>query len=190
MEKPLQSSGFLKANPQKQPSKLNNPKKEHDSNNNPHSEEQAPAKNESLQREVGPVEIAEVVESPDDVSATSTNPAPPPAHAVYPEDSALDDFMAFAREYSESEDSMLIGAVLPVVGRLLGRRVFIRFAGRKYANLYSLLVTKPGLRKSTNIKFVEKAGAGITSARRFHWWSHERAGPVQTIPSQPRPTAH
>lgn len=118
-------------------------------------------------REGSPVEIAEVVESPADVSATSTNSTPPTARAVYPEDSALEDFMAFAREYSESEDSMLIGAVLPVVGRLLARRVFIRFAGRKYANLYSLLVTKPGLRKSTNIRLVERLGVVLLPSNAF-----------------------
>ena len=75
--------------------------------------------------------------------------------------------MGFAREYSESEDAMLIGAVLPVVSRLLARRVFIRFAGRKYPNLYSLLVTKPGLRKSTNIRLVSKLGRALLPASAF-----------------------
>jgi|LakMenEpi03Aug12_release.lakeMendotaPanAssembly.Ray.scaffolds.fasta_scaffold92698_2 hypothetical protein len=115
-----------------------------------------------------PVEIAELAALPGDDSATSTNSASPPAHkAAYPKDSVLENFMAFAREYSESEDAMLIGAMLPIVSRLLARRVFIRFAGRKYANLYSLLVTKPGLRKSTNIRLVEKLGRALLPSHAF-----------------------
>jgi hypothetical protein len=119
-----------------------------------------------------PVEMAEVPEiSPSEAgnSAISTISAPPPSRAplpeaAYPRDSVLEDFMQFARAYSESEDSMLIGAILPVVSRLLARRVFIRFAGRKYPNLFSLLVTKPGLRKSTNIRLVEKLGRDLLPA--------------------------
>ena len=120
-----------------------------------------------------PVEIAEIAEGggfPGENSANPTNSAPPPSlshRAAYPTDSILEDFMVFARGYSESEDPMLLGAVLPVVSRLLARRVFIRFAGRKYPNLYSLLVTKPGLRKSTNIRLVEKLGRDLLSAEAF-----------------------
>ena len=92
---------------------------------------------------------------------------PPAPDAAYPKDSVLETFMAFAREYSESEDSMLIGAVLPVAGRLLGRRVSIGFGMRKYPNLFSLLVTKPGLRKSTNIRLVEKLGRALLPQSTF-----------------------
>ena len=114
------------------------------------------------------VENAELAEDGRVDSATSTNSAIPPAReAAYPKDSVLETFMAFAREYSESEDAMLIGAVLPVVSRLLARRVFIRFAGRKYPNLYSLLVTKPGLRKSTNINLVARLARALLPHNAF-----------------------
>jgi len=83
-----------------------------------------------------PVEFAELSPAPGPGADLST-PAPLlTARAAYPTDSVLENFMAFAREYSESEDSMLIGAVLPVVSRLLARRVFINFAGRKYPNQF------------------------------------------------------
>jgi len=123
-----------------------------------------------------PAEIAEMTGLSGLTSANSTISAPPPSHAPpqeaklhapYPEDSVLEAFMAFARVYSESEDAMLIGAVLPVVSRLLARRVFIRFGGRKYPNLYSLLVTKPGLRKSTNIRLVERLGRDLLPGEAF-----------------------
>src|ERR1017187_2176747 len=104
-------------------------------------------------------------------SCTSTNPtiSPAPSNhaAVYPEDSILANFMDFAREYSESEDQMLIGAVLPVVARLLARRVFISFCGKKYPNLYHVLVTKPGLRKTTNILLAARIGKLILQPDAF-----------------------
>ncbi|MEO5717425.1 MAG: hypothetical protein ABIR29_02510 [Chthoniobacterales bacterium] len=75
--------------------------------------------------------------------------------------------MLFAREYSESEDCILIGAILPVVARMLGRRVSIAFAGRKYPNLYSVLVTPPGFRKSTSINLVENIGRALLSYDAF-----------------------
>jgi hypothetical protein len=56
--------------------------------------------------------------------------------------------MTLARRYSESEDSLLIGSILPVVAAFLGRNVWFPFDGRKYANIYSLLVAKPGMRKA------------------------------------------
>jgi len=133
-----------------------------------------------------PVEIAEIAEfraigalatngnsanstisTPPPCRPASPSPVPPIHQAAYPTDSVLEDFMAFARAYSESEDAMLIGAVLPVVSRLLARRVSIRFAGRKYPNIYTLLVTKPGLRKSTNIRLVEKLGRDLLSSDAF-----------------------
>lgn len=95
-------------------------------------------------------------------SELSTNSARLPApEAVYPADSILENYMSFAREFSESEDCILIGSVLPIVARLLGRRVFVRFAGRKYPNVYSLIVTKPGLRKSTSIDLAERVGRAL-----------------------------
>jgi len=86
---------------------------------------------------------------------------------VYPTDSILENYMSFAREFSESEDCILIGCTLPVVARLLARRVFVRFAGRKYPNLYSLIVTRPGLRKSTSIGLAERLARALLLADAF-----------------------
>ena len=55
--------------------------------------------------------------------------------AIIPENSILTDYMNYAREFSESEDSTLIGSILPILGALLARRVYIDFAGNKYPNL-------------------------------------------------------
>src|SRR5205823_5552273 len=72
------------------------------------------------------VEIAEVAPSlPEQSSANSTNSAAPPSREpVWPEDSVLQDYMDFARSYSESEDTILIGSVLAVVAAVLRRNVF------------------------------------------------------------------
>jgi hypothetical protein len=95
-------------------------------------------------------------------SANSTNSAYPQSPgAVWPRDSILDDFMRFAGEYSESENAILIGSVLPIVARLLSRNVFIRFSGNKYPNVYNMLVTPPGFRKSTSIKLVERLARAL-----------------------------
>ena len=91
-----------------------------------------------------------------ETSTNATSSAYPPSQtALWPEDSVLNDFMVFARQYSESEDCILIGSILPVVARLLGRNVYIRFSGRKYPNVYNMLVTPPGYRKSTSINLSE-----------------------------------
>ncbi|MBA3351276.1 MAG: hypothetical protein H0U23_02410 [Blastocatellia bacterium] len=59
--------------------------------------------------------------------------------------------MQFARKHSESEDQILIGCILPIVSRILARGVWIEFGGMTFPNLFSMLVTPPGLRKSTTI---------------------------------------
>jgi hypothetical protein len=107
------------------------------------------------------VENVENSEAANDI-VTSTNSATlPRPEAVWPHDSVLENYMMFARGFSESEDCILIGSILPIVARLLARRVFLRFAGRKYPNLYSLIVTKPGLRKSTSIDLAERIGRAL-----------------------------
>ena len=114
--------------------------------------------------EVGKGGTVENVEN----SEPSTNSAKlPMPEAVYPTDSILENYMSFAREFSESEDCILIGCVLPVVSRSLARRVFVRFAGRKYPNLYSLIVTRPGLRKSTSIGLAERLARALLLADAF-----------------------
>ena len=57
--------------------------------------------------------------------------------------------MVLARQYSESEDSILTGSFLPLISAILARNVFIAFGERMFPNLYSILVAKTGLRKTT-----------------------------------------
>ncbi|MCG3147244.1 MAG: hypothetical protein PCFJNLEI_00682 [Verrucomicrobiae bacterium] len=122
-------------------------------------------------------ENVEIVEDGNPISTNTTFSTPPPSHnAAYPEDSILDDFMKFGRSYSESEDQMLIGTILPVVARLLGRRVFIRFCGKKYPNGYYFLVTKPGLRKTTNIMLAGAVAARILPLDAFFSGSTSEEG--------------
>jgi hypothetical protein len=70
---------------------------------------------------------------------------------VWPLDSAIQDYVLLARRYSESEDSILVGAFLPVLAGALGRNVHIAFGGRMFPNLYCILVSPTGIRKSTTI---------------------------------------
>ncbi len=122
-------------------------------------------------------ENVEIVEDRHAVSTKPTISTPPPIHsAVYPADSILAEFMDFGREYSESEDSMLIGAILPVAARLLGRRVFIKFYGKKFPNVYNFLVTKPGLRKTTNINLAWAIGRRILQPDAFFAGSASEEG--------------
>jgi hypothetical protein len=56
-------------------------------------------------------------------------------------------------ERTEGADCYLAGAILPVVGTLLERRVAMPLGGGlKYPNLFTLICGKPGDRKSTTIR--------------------------------------
>ena len=79
-----------------------------------------------------------------------TAAAPRPAVDVcpWPRDSAIEDFVVLARRFSESEDQLLVGAFLPMVGALLGRNVFVTFGQRVYPNLYNILVSRAGMRNT------------------------------------------
>ena len=103
-------------------------------------------------------------------SATSANSAhlPSQPRAVWPKDSILENFMQFAREYSESEDQILIGCILPVVARLLARRVSMEFAGPLFPNVFSIVVTPPGGQKSTTIGLAEKLARRLLDSSAFH----------------------
>lgn len=72
--------------------------------------------------------------------------------ATLPPDSILSDWFTFARERTEGADCYLSGAILPIIGAMLGRRVWVSLAGKKkYPNIFSIIVGKPGDRKSTTI---------------------------------------
>ncbi|HEY2711406.1 MAG TPA: hypothetical protein VGI60_02745 [Chthoniobacterales bacterium] len=99
---------------------------------------------------------------------TSTNSTYLESHdAVWPADSILEDFIKFARDYSESEDSLLIGAILPIVARLLGRKVWMVFGPRKFTNIFNVLVSPPGFRKSTTIGLAERVARAILPSDAF-----------------------
>ena len=66
-------------------------------------------------------------------TATSRTGARFIQETIYPKESILAPYMAFARSVCESSDTHLIGAILPVVGALLARRVYIRWPQR---NIY------------------------------------------------------
>ncbi len=108
----------------------------------------------------GSIEVVEDAElgatECEESSTNATTSSSLPSHGpLWPEDSVLNNFIGFAREYSESEDCILIGSILPVVARVLARNVYIRFSGLKYPNVYNVLVTPPGYRKSTTINLAE-----------------------------------
>ena len=76
---------------------------------------------------------------------------------IYPKNSILVPYMAFARTVCESSDTHLIGAILPVVGALLARRVYISWPQRNiYPNLFSLLIGPAGQRKTDAVKLASK----------------------------------
>ncbi len=88
------------------------------------------------------------------VSANSANSPISPLYsppAEYPEASVFGDFLAYARRISEAPDAVLLGAILPVAGAMLARRVKVRFDRDKFPNLYSILVMPPGCRKGSAV---------------------------------------
>ena len=87
-----------------------------------------------------------------------TNPTGPLdlGKAIYPENSILEDWMRFVRQYAESAACYLIGSILPVIGAILGRNVWYSLDRKKYPNLYIMLAGKPGDRKTTAIKQAER----------------------------------
>ena len=75
--------------------------------------------------------------------------------AILPGDSILEDWFHFAAERTEGAACYLAGSILPIVAAILGRRVWMHLGdGPKYPNIFSILVGKPGDRKSTTIRLV------------------------------------
>jgi hypothetical protein len=76
---------------------------------------------------------------------------------VYPQNSILAPYMALARTVCESADTHLLGAVLPVAGAMLARRVYIGWPqGNIYPNLFSLLIGPAGQRKTDAVKLASR----------------------------------
>ncbi len=103
-------------------------------------------------------EVAEDAEFPvvnwDEKAASSANSSGGYMQkAILPEDSILYDWFQWASVRTEGASSYIAGVILPILGAILGRRVWLPLGGgRKYANLYVLICGKPGDRKSTTIR--------------------------------------
>ena len=80
-----------------------------------------------------------------EISASSANSARGFVQkAVLPLCSVLADWFTFARARTEGADCYLSGAILPIMGALLERRVWVSLAGKKkYPNIFSIIVGKP-----------------------------------------------
>lgn len=87
--------------------------------------------------------------------------------AIYPPCELIDRYLKFARSTSESEDNLLLGALLPIAGALLGRNVWFDFGSKMYPNIYTMLAAPAGFRKSTCVKLVESIAAEILNKDRF-----------------------
>ncbi|MBK1880202.1 hypothetical protein [Pelagicoccus mobilis] len=87
--------------------------------------------------------------------------------AIYPPNELIDRYLDFARDMCESEDNLLIGALLPVCGAMLGRNVWFDFGRKLYPNIYSILAAPAGFRKSTCVNLAESIAARILNKDRF-----------------------
>jgi DNA polymerase I-like protein with 3'-5' exonuclease and polymerase domains len=75
----------------------------------------------------------------------------------YPRDSILEDFHQYTVQLSEAADCYIIGSILPIVGRLLGRNVYIPFGDTIiFPNLFSMIVGPAGDRKSFTIGIAQR----------------------------------
>jgi hypothetical protein len=104
-----------------------------------------------------------------EISKTAGSGGPEFVHqAIYPEDSILAEYMEAGRSITEGADCYLLGAILPVVGALLKRRLYISFgAGPKYPNIFSILVGRPGDRKSSTIGLAARIARRILPLEAF-----------------------
>jgi len=77
--------------------------------------------------------------------------------AVYPIDSILHAYMEEARTCCESADIYLLGAILPICGALLARRVYFQWGTEQiYPNLFELIVGTAGMRKTIAIRCAKR----------------------------------
>jgi hypothetical protein len=88
--------------------------------------------------------------------------------AVFPVNSLLDDYLAYARKQVESADSFLVGSFLPVGASCLARRVYFPWGQERiYANLFSMLAGKSGDRKSSAINLAEHFARRVLPPKQF-----------------------
>jgi hypothetical protein len=74
----------------------------------------------------------------------------------WPPDSIYEDLMAYARKVSEADDSILIGSSIPILPAVLGRKIHFVLDEELYPNLFSIVVTPSGYRKTTSIKITKR----------------------------------
>ena len=88
--------------------------------------------------------------------------------AIYPKNSILHDYMEYSSARQESADCYLLGSILPICSRILGRRVAFEWGdGLQYPNLFAILVGKPGDRKSSAIDQAERLGRKLLDPDAF-----------------------
>jgi hypothetical protein len=85
----------------------------------------------------------------------------------YPEDSILSPFMEYGRTLTEGSDAYLLGSALALCSSLVGRRIWIDFGGPLYLNLFTLIVGKPGDRKSFTIKLAQRIAHVLLGSESF-----------------------
>jgi hypothetical protein len=77
--------------------------------------------------------------------------------AIFPHDSILADFYNFAADLTEGADCYIIGSILPVCAALMARAVWLPWMSQSlHCNVFSILVGKPGDRKSSTIELPEQ----------------------------------
>ena len=87
---------------------------------------------------------------------------------IYPEDSVLHPYVEYARTQTEGADCFIIGSVLPVVARLMARRVYVQFGAKRiYPNIFSLIVGPPGDRKTHTIEIAERVARALLPNEAF-----------------------
>ncbi len=102
-----------------------------------------------------------------------TNSTNSPTHhritdAIIPDNTFLTDYLNIGRKTEESSDSLLIGSILPVIASILARNVWFHLGANKiYPNVFSILVGKPGDRKSSAINLAATIARRILPAKRF-----------------------
>jgi hypothetical protein len=88
--------------------------------------------------------------------------------SVLPPESILTEWFEYARQHTEGADCYLAGAIIPVLGALLGRRIWMQLGGaRKFPNVFALICGKPGDRKSTTIRLAADLARRCLPAKAF-----------------------
>jgi Protein of unknown function (DUF3987) len=98
----------------------------------------------------------------------SSTVGPDLQRAIFPVNSWFARYMDFARTREESADCYLIGAIIPVVAAILGRKIAFAWGDRLiYPNLFAMLAGKPGDRKSSAINLAEKVAHKVLDPKQF-----------------------